>query len=201
MSGYLWFTVPFLMSEWSNVDHCCWLACWLIKHALLINCNTHAHYSKEPHCTLRYLGHFALQKLKTDLSALVQCTTKHLSGTIQYWYNYVGTGNFHFSFLKWVKEKLNSLFNSRKEWNHLRFHYFSREKRVKLCMKFCILSWKIYSFDKSKSLLNENHVHQNFKISWFFRISWEFWTNFTSRSRSRGNFISLFILDLDIAAF
>ena len=38
-------------------------------------------------------------------------------------------------------------------------------------------------------------------MSWFSRISRKFSRNFTSWSRSRGNFISLFILDLDLEEF
>ena len=36
--------------------------------------------------------------------------------------------SFHFSFSKRVKGKQNSLFISRKEWKHFRFHSFSQEK-------------------------------------------------------------------------
>ena len=88
------------------------------------------------------------------------------------------------------------------------------------------MSWKIYIFDKSKSLLHENHLDRNFKISWILN-SQEFLENsreislpdldleansfhfslsisilrnfhftFHSRSRSQGIFISLFILEM-----
>ena len=53
-------------------------------------------------------------------------------------------------------------------------------------------------------MLNEKHLYQNlyiFLISWFSRISREFSRNFTSRSRSRGIFNSLFTLDLDFETF
>ena len=83
------------------------------------------------------------------------------------------------------------------------------------------MSWQIHIFDKSKSLLNENHFDQNFKISqsqeflensreislldlnleaisfhFSFSILRLFHFTFHSRSRSQGIFISLFILEM-----
>ena len=107
----------------------------------------------------------------------------------------------------------------------------SREKRVKFCMQLRILSWKIYIFDQSKSLLNENHLDQNFEMSRFldsqeflensreislldldleansfhFSLSISILRNFHftfhSRSRSQGIFISLFILEMSETDF
>ena len=68
--------------------------------------------------------------------------------------------SFHFSFSKRVKGKQNSLFISQKEWKHYRFHSFSREKRVKLCIKLCILSRKI-----KKKILMWSTKMQPFKNS------------------------------------
>ena len=98
-------------------------------------------------------------------------------------------------------------------------------------MQLRILSWKIYIFDQSKSLLNENHLDQNFEMSRFldsqeflensreislldldleansfhFSLSISILRNFHftfhSRSRSQGIFISLFILEMSETDF
>ena len=98
-------------------------------------------------------------------------------------------------------------------------------------MQHRILSWKIYIFDQSKSLLNENHLGQNFEMSRFldsqeflensreislldldleansfhFSLSISILRNFHftfhSRSRSQGIFISLFILEMSETDF
>ena len=81
---------------------------------------------------------------------------------------------------------------------HLKIHCGEKFNR-------CILAGNVLGvFSPSVSVIyiwNEKYLDHKFKIfriSWFSRISREFLRNFTSRSRSRGIFISLFTLDLDL---
>ena len=80
--------------------------------------------------------------------------------------------SFHFSFSKRVKGKLNSLFISRKEWKHFRFHSCSREKSVKLCMKLCILPWTFQEQFKFQNILST--VNGNVKSSC---STWDYWAS------------------------
>ena len=68
--------------------------------------------------------------------------------------------------------------------------------------KLTWIRWTVTYWFRNSFLLNENCLYKNLKIflmSWFFRIYQEFSRNFTSRSR--GIFISLFTLGLDLETF